>query len=310
MTDEPAQPLPPATAGDYAAAVGLAGAFLVTIGLAVLFAAPFANAGLQAFEDPDDAGNSIGYLLLILVFTGFILYAQRRGWTKVIQGVILLAVGGTVAYVVAPLLMMWGLASSPAWWIGIVTSAGATFALYKHPEWYVVDGVGLLVAAGAAAIFGISLSVVPVVVLLVALAVYDAIAVYKTKHMLALADSVMNLRLPVLLVVPKTTKGYSFLEDVTQLKEASSENKGDRDALFMGLGDLVMPTILVVSALHFGLGEAAGWGAAAGTMVGYAALMTFVMRGNPQAGLPLLNGGAILGFLVGLYVGTGSIVFW
>ena len=32
--------------------------------------------------------------------------------------------------------------------------------------------------------------------------------------------------------------------------------------------------------------------------MGYTALMSFVAMGRPQAGLPLLNGGAILGFLI------------
>ncbi len=51
-------------------------------------------------------------------------------------------------------------------------------------------------------------------------------------------------------------------------------------------------------------------GAALGTLAGFLALMFFVLRGNPQAGLPLLNGGAVAGFLVGLYVATGSFQFW
>jgi presenilin-like A22 family membrane protease len=36
----------------------------------------------------------------------------------------------------------------------------------------------------------------------------------------------------------------------------------------------------------------------AGSTVGFLALMTYVLKGNPQAGLPLLNGGAIIGYLL------------
>jgi presenilin-like A22 family membrane protease len=41
------------------------------------------------------------------------------------------------------------------------------------------------------------------------------------------------------------------------------------------------------------------------------ALMTYVARGKPQAGLPLLNGGAILGYLIGglILVGTAAFEF-
>jgi presenilin-like A22 family membrane protease len=35
-----------------------------------------------------------------------------------------------------------------------------------------------------------------------------------------------------------------------------------------------------------------------GSLVGYAFLMRLVNRGNAQAGLPLLNGGALAGYIV------------
>ena len=45
-----------------------------------------------------------------------------------------------------------------------------------------------------------------------------------------------------------------------------------------------------------------GIGTLIGGLVGYVALMYFVAQGKPQPGLPLLNGGAILGYLVsGIY---------
>src|SRR5438034_199498 len=39
-------------------------------------------------------------------------------------------------------------------------------------------------------------------------------------------------------------------------------------------------------------------GTVLGSLVGFFFLMRFVLKGNPQAGLPLLNGGALLGFLL------------
>ena len=52
-------------------------------------------------------------------------------------------------------------------------------------------------------IFGVSLGTVPVILLLVILAVYDAISVYKTKHMITLAEGVIDLKTPILFVIPK-----------------------------------------------------------------------------------------------------------
>ena len=309
---QPAADLP-VTWAEYRAAAVLAGIFVLTILLAVLFAKPFLAAGLQAFKDPQNVGNSLYYIVAILVFTAIILAIAKWGKTWLIRAIILGAVGLTIAYVVEPLLSVtlgWPAATSLG--LAVAAAVAAVVALYKHPEWYVIDAVGILVAAGTAAIFGISLGLVPVVVLLAGLAVYDAIAVYRTKHMLSLADTVIELRLPVLLVIPKVAH-YRFRAEAAKFKQATESNKSEREAMFMGLGDLVMPTILVVSALQFakpGWGGLPALGAAVGTLVGYAVLMGYVLKGRPQAGLPLLNGGSVVGFLTGMYAATGSFRFW
>ncbi|MFB6267163.1 MAG: presenilin family intramembrane aspartyl protease, partial [Halodesulfurarchaeum sp.] len=78
----------------------------------------------------------------------------------------------------------------------------------------------------------------------------------------------------------------------------------ERDAFFIGLGDAVMPTIMVASAATFletptvlGI-EAAALGAIMGTALGLLLLLQMVMRGRAHAGLPLLNGGAIGGYVI------------
>lgn len=303
----------PVTWAEYRATAVLLGFFVATMLMALVFARPFLAAGLQAFEDPDDAGNSLWYIVLILAFTFVILYIAKKGQKWLIRAIILAAVGSTVAYVVYPVLHIsldW--AFWPAVAVAVLAGTACVVALYKHPEWYVIDAVGLLVAAGSAAVFGISLGIIPTVVLLLGLAIYDFIAVYRTKHMLSLADTVIELRLPVLLVIPKVAH-YRFRAETNKFKEAKPENKGDRDAMFMGLGDLVIPSILVVSALQFakaGWGTLPSLGAAIGTLVGFGVLMGYVLKGKPQAGLPLLNGGALAGFVAGVWWATGSLVFW
>ena len=84
--------------------------------------------------------------------------------------------------------------------------------------------------------------------------------------------------------------------------------------MFMGLGDIIFPGMLVLSAMQW-LDPSVAFEVAmctlAGGLLGYLALMTYVARGKAQAGLPLLNGGAILGYLVGglLFVGSGILSF-
>ena len=79
------------------------------------------------------------------------------------------------------------------------------------------------------------------------------------------------------------------------------ESGEKRGALFMGLGDLVIPGALVVSS-KAALGWGVGLASMLGSVAGFFVLMTFVLSGRPQAGLPLLNGGAIRGYLIGVFL--------
>jgi presenilin-like A22 family membrane protease len=167
----------------------------------------------------------------------------------------------------------------------------------------------------------------------------------------------MDLRLPVVLVIPLTLS-YSFLretgpetladegdaeaDDRDEADEADTDTGSDgdetdgagpddpsedgpadaleRDAFFIGLGDAVIPSVLVASAAFFRPGDAAlldvpgvaltvpALGAMIGTIAGLLVLMWMVMKGRAHAGLPLLNGGAIAGYLIGAVAAGVALV--
>ena len=274
---------------------------------------PFAAAGYQAVEDPTNPANTAFYVGVLLVSTVAMLALLKYDLTHLLRGIIVLTSGLIAAYVfsvlVPPIVDLPGV-----FHLGALLAAGVlVLGLAWYPEWWVIDAAGLVMGMGAAALFGISLDVLPVLLLLSILAVYDAISVYGTEHMLTLAAGVMELRVPVLVVLP-TSRSFSFRELAREMAsgeerpddEADAESDGpfERDAFFIGLGDAVMPTILVVSSAVFldtpsvlGI-EAASLGAMAGTLLGLGALLGLVLRGRAHAGLPLLNGGAIAGYLL------------
>lgn len=322
-----AAPAAKATTKDLVPVAAMGALFLVSIALAVAIAPTFASQELQAFEDPENIYNPFIYLGIVIAFTVVLLVIAKLKMQRLIQYIVLGATFMTMVYVFWPLLSL-VIADAFALTLGVALAMALTATLYYYPEWWVVDAVGVVVSAGAAAIFGISFGLLPSVALLVAFAVYDAIAVYRTKHMLDLADSVLELRLPIMFVVPKE-RGYSFLKEkgLKATKEAGEE----REAMFMGLGDVVIPCILVISCLQFlnpaVVGTEAAWirtdlvwglapwvlvalATVLGTLVGYVVLMAFVLRGNPQAGLPSLNGGAIVGFLAALLPLYGLAPLW
>jgi presenilin-like A22 family membrane protease len=269
---------------------------------ALLLSLPVQASGIVAFEDPASLENPVIFIVILLVFTGFLLVLIKYDMKKVIAAVIGLSLFFTFAYIFAALVYVAMGVSDIANIVVLVLSILATALLYKFPEWYVIDALGIMIGAGIASIFGVSLDVLPVVILLILLALYDAISVYKTKHMITLAEGVIDLKTPILFVIPKR-RDYSFIKDgIGKLGDG-----GERAAFIIGMGDLIMPSILVVSANVFlkgaklgGLINLPALGAIIGSLAGLCVLMYFVMSGKPQAGLPPLNGGTILGFLVGL----------
>jgi presenilin-like A22 family membrane protease len=275
--------------------------FVVIDGFALLIK----NLFQPTFEDASDPVNVLYIFVIIIVMTVIILIIARYWKKQVIQAIILFAIGYTAFFIFVPLFGF--LPEMLSIVVSLIIAVALVVALYKYPEWYVIDLCGVIVGAGAIAIFGISLSILLVIILLVVLAVYDAISVYQTKHMIDLADTVMDLKLPVLLVVPKIRR-YSLIKETKSLKEKLKEHE-ERDAFFMGLGDIVMPGILVVATYHnITNGLPVTLSVLGGTLIGFLVLMRFVIKGKPQAGLPLLCSGAILGYLISSYVFFGSFV--
>jgi presenilin-like A22 family membrane protease len=341
---------------------------LVQVGALALVPTFYAE-GYQQVEDPTDPANSVLYIGAILVATALMLAAFKYDFDWAVRGVVVLTSGLLSWYVFSVFLTL-----VPS----VVLAASVALALLLYPEWYVIDTAGVLMGAGAAALFGISFGVLPAVVLLLALAVYDAISVYGTRHMLELAEGVMDLRIPVVLVIP-TSLSYSLLDaDIGGVADTGdgddadaegdtaatadggspgddSDGRGDaagptsgdgdavaggadaeaadvedpdhaddgaeeatsdesvRDAFIIGLGDAVMPTVMVASGAFFSPAASLGLStlpalnlpaltAMVGTFLGFFLLMWAVTKGRAHAGLPLLNGGAVGGYLVGSLV--------
>ena len=323
--------------------VGMAGMFIVTIGIGIFIQPLYDIPEARAYGDEGTTQSSfiLLQLLLIGIFTVAIIWLARKGLDSLIKGIVMLALGLSLFYAIQPftLLILYILGFATPATVGLSALAITVVAevtLYRYPEWWVVNSVGVMVGSGVIVMIGISFVPTLVIIFMVLAAIYDYWAVHKSKHMLELADTMIGLKLPVLLVAPKE-KGYSFLEqegdimqdsplpppdvmeaELVDRQERMKPKKKSRDALFMGLGDVIFPGMLVISAISF----LPDWGpeiwnpygtfymaqivVAIGTLIGgilgYVLLMTFVAQGNPQPGLPLLNGGAILGYIIsGIY---------
>ncbi|WP_418282742.1 presenilin family intramembrane aspartyl protease PSH [Halorubrum sp. DTA98] len=319
--------------------VAFAVALFVVVQVGALALVPeFVESGYQPVEDPQDPTNSLLYVAAIVAMTALMLAAFRYDLDWAIR-LLIVGVSGWLSWYVFSAVLSPVAAAIPA----VAVAVG----LLVHPEWYVIDTAGVLMGAGAAGLFGISFGVLPALILLVVLAVYDAISVYGTEHMLSLAEGVMDLNVPVVLVIPLSLS-YSLLDDDFSGAADVHEDDGDaeregedhgdvardddsnaaredgpdredgdasdpedasRDAFFIGLGDAVIPAVLVASAATFSPAPTLtvplielnlpALLAMGGTVAGLLVLMSWVMKGRAHAGLPLLNGGAIGGYLLG-----------
>jgi len=321
---------------EYRGVAFVVGLFLVVQLGALALVPEFTESGYQAVENPDNPTNSLVYIAAIIGMTGLMLAAFRYEFDQAIR-LLIVGVSAWLSWYVFSAVVSPLAAAVPAVAVGV--------ALLVYPEWYVIDTAGVLMGAGAAGLFGISFGLLPALLLLAFLAVYDAISVYGTEHMLALAEGVMDLNIPVVLVIPLSLS-YSLLGEESEGEEFGGGEDGeagvddgdpdistdeagdsaddtsddvseptdieDRDAFFIGLGDAVIPTVLVASAATFsptatldvpliGINVPALL-AMAGSLAGLLVLMSWVIKGRPHAGLPLLNGGAIGGYLLGSVV--------
>ncbi len=246
--------------------------YAITALLAVSCIPKYEESGMRVFENPSDVSNSLLYFGLILVFTAFILIMAKKS-EKFLRLFMYVLVFVSVYYVLIPFLGD----------LSLIVALIIISLLVKKPNWIVINASALLLAGGITSMFGISLEPLPVIILLVILAIYDAVSVYKTGHMVDLADSVIKMGLPMLFIIP--TK--------------------DRPML-LGVGDVVIPNILVVSAQTFvdapsiGFLKVPALTALLGGIIGMVTLIVVAERFNrPHAGLPFLNAGAIFGFVFG-----------
>lgn len=273
----------------------------LAVPVSALLLVPTVPSGYRAFSDQNDPTNPFIYIALVLLMTGLMIFLIKRSRLGTLRALLMGAMALGLFSIGSLFMMIGGAGELTSLAFGAALAAVLLYLMVRHPRWYVVNGAGLILGAGAALILGLSLGPLPALILLAALAVYDAISVYVTKHMLTLAEGVGDLGLPIVLVVPGS-KGAERRK--LDLRDRSKD--AERDVMLMGLGDAIIPSILVVSAAaHLPPVTATGWPQPAmivalatltGAFLGFVSLMFLISKGRPQAGLPFLNGLALFAY--------------
>jgi len=228
-------------------AVGLVLLYIGAQLVALVLAFPFLSAGLSSTSNPNSPTDPLFIIAVVVGAPLVLLWLVRfQGLMGSLRAVLLLAIAGSLDVTVTAAIGLVTPAPSylPPYGAGIVLDISvplgaavaviAFLALWMEPQWFIVDAVGFVAGASLTALLGISFGILPAFILLGALAVYDAIAVYRTKHMISLADVVTEMKLPILMVMPgKADFDYTASPSLNEQRKAPV---GEREALYMGLG--------------------------------------------------------------------------
>jgi presenilin-like A22 family membrane protease len=280
---------------------------LILIGVQIFasfLAIPVKATNVTAFGDPESIGNPFIYLGLVILMTAVMLFLFRfKLFKKGIKLFFLITVWATVFFVAETIvLQVYGNTNPIADGLVLILPIIAALLLWKYPEWYVIDTVGFVMCAGVTTIVGVSFGVYPIIILLAIFAIYDAISVYKTRHMIKLAESMLNQKLPSLFIIPKD-RNFSYLNSKTW---DNLDDVSERQTYIIGMGDIVFPSTMVVSSSVFltgtklfGLFTIPALGAMIGSCIGMVALQGYAAK-HPQshAGLPFLNAFTLAGFAI------------
>jgi len=152
-----------------------------------------------------------------------------------------------------------------------------------------------LAIAGAGGVIGSFMGFIPALLLVIALGTYDIIAVFKTKHMIKLADESRLKEMPVMFET--SSKG---------IKTGSRKGARKSDVLGLGTGDVAIPIIFFVGILRtFG-----SWvpvaGAVIGAAIGLGITIYYVTNIKRMAlpALPPIIGCSIIGLGISLLTQT------
>jgi len=261
--------------------------FLLTQALGIYAAFRFLPA-LATVQPVSFGGFSFYDFLILLIFVVLFIFLASR-FQKF----------GAVFYkVILTFLIFGGSQAIFGIWLGsaasILASVILTVLFWFFQTVFMQDIAMILTLAGIGSIFGLSFAPTAVLLILIIFSFYDIIAVYKTGHMIKLAESMIRSHAIFGLVIPSSLGG---------LKERMSRVAPGEEFMILGSGDVIFPLLLSASIVRISIAQAAMVGifSAVGLFLMYW-LFTHQKVRKPMAALPPIAGASIVGYLIALLI--------
>jgi len=244
------------------------------------------------FENPSSVGNSIFLLVYILIGTGLMILAVKY-WKFLIRIIEVVAVF-SASMITFMFLIPIETLQVP---LGILLALALTAWKILRPS-FLSQNLSLIFSiAGAGAIIGASLGMLPSLIFILLLSVYDFTAVFITKHMVYIAKEITKRPTAFTLAFP-----YKFRKPISY--SIGKKNIKKKFHIFqLGGGDIAIPLMFSVSTLASfsliqALSVAIGSAAALGLLIYYSAKKP----GRVLPALPFISAGSILGFLISVLI--------
>jgi len=225
---------------------------------------------------------SIATLLLL-----FILYSPKiNKKKKIILRIIFLAAVFSSGF------------TSLSLWVGDVTSLIVMVILIvfwlRKPTVFIHNLLVILGIAGIGSLLGVRFEPLTLALLLICFSIYDFIAVYKTKHMVKMAQEMVETGTILALIIPPDILGF---------RENLNEVKPGGRFFILGGGDIAFPLLLVTSLISQGILDSVVVAIFAlfGLLVSFSLFLSQKQR-QPIPALPPIALFSIIGFIITFYL--------
>lgn len=238
------------------------------------------------FENPEKAENSLFLFLYIIVATSVIILVVRyiRVLIRVIETVVVFSATFLTFYILFPQTIFLSFV------MALILNIWRVF----RPNSLNQNLTIVLAIPSIGALIGASLGILPSLIFIVLLSVYDFVSVFITKHMIYMAKEVTKRPSAFALSMP-----YKFKKPIA-FKVGKEKIKKRFHVFHLGSGDMAIPLMFAVSVLAaYGLAQALI------TVLGSAIsffLMLYFFTKKPQAlpAIPIISSGTLAGFLVSI----------
>ncbi len=184
-----------------------------------------------------------------------------------------------------------------------IIAVAAGLAWFFRPSVWLQNILMLLSLVGVGSVFGVLLTPWPIMIFLLAVGLYDYLAV-RFGYMMWMANKMSKSDSLPAFVIPKTAANWNHNLKANSGHTIIDGDAGQREYSILGGGDIGFPLILMVS-VYANNGLGASTIVAAFSLVGLIAafvIQSLFLKGKPMPALPPIAVSSLIGLLLVLYV--------